>query len=434
MLFTRRKKTQQLERKVVEMQHTIDILAEQSARGRKSASNPYPSYEAKTRELDRKYSGEADWGNHLAHALVELRASFIIGDGIKPAIQGVEGDSDAGKRELEFIQAFIDRNNLDEEVPQDWAKEAEIEGKFLVRLWADKKAGQVDARFMPWTQHKYHVHTAPDDYASYSRVTYKPNGQGNERALEPHEFAYKRFYGRTQRVNETPSKVAHVLAEIEALDKALKDWREINHLFAAPTPYFKVADSKQGEALYDKLRNMGWRIGRFLVASADFSLVGPDARAFESIHQELQANAKAISGATGIPVHFLGLPELMSNRATADNLMELVTASTEKERHIWIGLYEELFSKVLAMANKEFQNNYRTDIIGCQIAPSTSKKLAELYSVWLPLFESRAISHETFLSHVPGIDATAELERLAARDADQGERMLKMLGGHSHAA
>jgi hypothetical protein len=42
----------------------------------------------------------------------------------------------------------------------------------------------------------------------------------------------------------------------------------------------------------------------------------------------------------------------MSNRATAENLMELVSASTLKERETWIGAYEEVIVKGMAMVNK----------------------------------------------------------------------------------
>src|SRR4030042_1031469 len=45
-----------------------------------------------------------------------------------------------GEKELEFAEAFLDYNNLDEEMAQEYAKEAEIEGKILLKLDWDEEA------------------------------------------------------------------------------------------------------------------------------------------------------------------------------------------------------------------------------------------------------------------------------------------------------
>jgi hypothetical protein len=50
----------------------------------------------------------------------------------------------------------------------------------------------------------------------------------------------------------------------------------------------------------------------------------------------------------------------MSNRSTAENLMELVFASTEDDRQAWKGICNEMFEKVLAMANEKQQKNFNT--------------------------------------------------------------------------
>ncbi|MDP4879928.1 MAG: hypothetical protein NWR36_08580, partial [Opitutales bacterium] len=54
-----------------------------------------------------------------------------------------------------------------------------------------------------------------------------------------------------------------------------------------------------------------------------------------SLTTEINTIAKIISGATGIPIHYLGFTDLMSNRATAEDLAELVNVTTSHEREAW---------------------------------------------------------------------------------------------------
>ncbi len=132
-----------------------------------------------------------------------------------------------------------------------------------------------------------------------------------------------------------------------------------------------------------------------------------------------------ISGTTGVPVHFLGLPDLMSNRATADNLMELVAASTRKERMIWIGIYQELITKAIELRNKMIAlTPLAADTFKVEILYITAEAWQRIIDVWLPLYQSDAISLETILAQVPGVNVEDELERQATRADEQFQRFL----------
>ena len=60
-----------------------------------------------------------------------------------------------------------------------------------------------------------------------------------------------------------------------------------------------------------------------------------------------------ISGTTSIPIHYLGLLDLLKNRATGDNTRELIMAGTVRERMIWVGVFEELVEKAMGMYNSK---------------------------------------------------------------------------------
>jgi len=392
-------------KELAELQHTVSILIAGIEEYKKYKGNPYQTYSSAVTELSKKYDGTAQWGNQITKNIIDVRAAFIIGQGIKP-INKLEKPG----KEFEFIKEFIDFNNLDEEVPQDWAKEAEIEGKFLCRLFPNEDKKQIEVRYIPWTAHNYKIETAEGDYGKYEKAEYKINKTGKEVNLKPSEFVYKKFGGRTHKVNETPPKIAGVLRQIEDLDKALWDWRQINHLFSAPTPYFKCEDVEQAKALRKLLKKINWKIGKLLVTTANYELKGFSGQGIENLEKEIITLAKIISGATGVPVHFLGLPDLMSNRAVAENLMELIYASTSKERHIWIGAYEEIFQKVLNMANKNFQKGFKPMAVGVEIPFITKEKMQEIVDVWLPIYVSGAITLDTFLSKIPEVDIEKEKE------------------------
>ena len=365
--------------------------------------NSYTSYSSAVDELAKKYDGTAVWGVQITRNLIDVRAAFILAGGISAVVE------QENEREADFIKAFMEHNDLDKEVPKQWAREAEIEGKFLVGLYWNDEAKKVDIRFIPWSTNQYSVKTPDNDYLDYQKVTYYSKGKAY--TLEPDSFVYKRFAGRTHKVNETMPKVGVVLTAIEAIDKALRDWREINRFFT-PTPVIVAESRADAENIENHLMAINWKLGRMLIlANATYELKGLDASAIGPIENEILTNAKIISGTTGVPIHFLGFAEMMSNRATAENLLEMVQASTDTERTIWTGFYENLFRKAVQIWNVRMRSNLRPEVVGAKIAELTAAKLKEVNDVWLPLYLSGVIQLETLLGKLPEVDVQEEMAR-----------------------
>lgn len=381
------------------------------------------TYVERTKQLSEMYQGTAEWGTPIARNVIDVRAAFTLAGGVRAVPGETTKEADA-QRELDFIERFLDFNGLREDLPQDWAKEAEIEGKFLATLRTNMETGDVAARYFSYTSCTYTVVAAAEDYAKYDLVKYK-DSNGIEKTIKPHLFVYRPFGGRTHNVNDTPSKAASVVWSFEALHKALHDWRQANRLFASPTPYFKCANPAEVNALLDKLKEINWKIGQFLAGTADYILVGMPTTGIQSLKDEITSNAQIISGNTGVPVHFLGFPELMSNRSTADTLFDMVAASTHRERRIWESFYTELFDKAIELANAELKTGLRPGLVQAQIPEHSSKTMLELKEDWLPLYEANALSLETLLSKVPNIDdPAAEIERINAASAVRAQAAL----------
>lgn len=392
-------------RKQIEaLQNTITVLSTEIVKTLESTrtGNPYNTSDTAIDELSKKYEGTATWGNQQARNIIDVRAAFIVGSGIKAVSKKKDGKS---TRELEFIQEFIQRNDLDEEMPQELAKEGEIEGRFLGRLFFNEDDEQIDLRHLSYSTYKYKVIADKNDYKKYISVNYKDKDNKDINITDSNEFIYKRLCGRVNKVNDMTPKVAMVLRQMEDLDKALWDYRHINNLFSSPTPYFKCATKEEAESLYNRLKEANWKIGKFFCGTAEFSMVSADTQGLEGLKEEIIALAKIISGATGIPVHFLGLPDLMSNRAVSTDLFEFIMASTVKERKLWKGIYEEIFRKVLMMANDKLQKDFDVDSIEVELPYVTDAKIKEIVETWLPLYLEDVIDLDYLLSKIPDIDA-----------------------------
>ncbi len=331
--------------------------------------NPYTTYDSQVTQLGKLYDNIASWGCMVAKNIIDMRTAFSVGGGID--VKKREGFEGSAEKELEWVEDFMQFNNLDEEMPQEYAKEAEIEGKILLRFLVDTRVKKIRLVHVPWRKFKYTISTPDWDFYNYTKAEYIGSGEPKIKFdLPPEWFVYKRFGGNADKVNETPPKTAFVLREMEDLDKAVWDWRKINRLFSTPTPVIYAPDKQTAKEINIWLNDKNWRIGKMLVLGGlgvKFELVGWKGDGYTTLKEETQSLVKTISGTTGIPVHFLGYPELLSNRDTAENLGQLIDLSTSKERRTWIGAYEEVFQKAMVISNTVFNTNLNPHAIDATV-------------------------------------------------------------------
>jgi len=401
-------------------------------------SNAYPSYESAVAEINRKYKGTADWGILQTGSIIDLRAAFIIGDGI------IISEKEPGKetsRELEWAEQFLEYNDLDREVAQEFAKEAEIEGKIALKLAleedkdkeGDEKESKVSVRFISWTDKKYEVIPNPLDYLDYQKLKWKATGKYKAETLEAKEFVYKKFGGRIMNPNEAAPKIMKCLTQIEGLDKAERDWRWINHIFAGPILYAECKDKTEVGLMLSAMDDKNFKINKVLAGTAKVSFIKLDAGGTDSIEKEIVSLVKLISGTTGVPVHWLGFVDLMSNRATADDLINMINGATTKERQTWIGAYEEVIKKAMTMWNNAVEKGMSKgkqldpDKIKVDIPIITKMHYDRLEKIFLPAAIAGKISDETFLTMIPGLNVKAEMEKKKATEESEIENLKKDL-------
>ena len=412
-----KKRIEELEIKLAKSQEYItDVLTFQAGEKALSLSaspNPYDTREKLIEELVKKYKGYARFGNQLVQRIVDTRAALAMAGGLKAVAQDPRGCA----RELALIQDMIRLNELDGQFGQSLAVEKELEGQVLLLLEWDAEAANVRLRFLSWNDTRYEVDYDDALYSRILRIRYRqpddPAGKRGEVVIPAERAVLIKFNARIHSREGIPT-LSGLLVEAEDIDKALRDWRQINRYFASPTPYFHTADLQEAKDLYDRLLSPGvnWKIGKVFAGPAEFSLVNMDNAGVESLRQEIETKIKILAGGSGVPVQFLGFPEFMSNRATAENTMEPVALVSIAEQRSWIGGFQELFDKVIALRNQQAGTLCQRGKIEPRMKFITQAQVDRLSALYLPLWEKGAISLKTLLGLLPDVDPEAEEERL----------------------
>lgn len=380
------------------------------------SANPYQSREKLVAELVNKYKGYARSGNQLIQRIVDTRAAFAMAAGLSARLL----DPQQGAAELEFIRGLIRMNQLDGQFGQSLAVEKELEGQVLLVLEYQPEADSVLLRFISWNDTHYEIAYSDQSYTSIESITYE-NQDGETVAIPPSSAVFIKFNSRIHSREGVPT-LSGLLPEAEDIDYALRDWRRLNRYFASPTPYFKTRDIQEAKDLYDRLLAPGvdWRIGKVFAGPAEFSLVGMNDAGYDSIQREIETKVKILAGGAGVPVQFLGFPEFMSNRATAENTMEPVALVSIAEQRSWLGGFAELFDKAVALRNLQAPAGSARLSPG-KVAPVmrfvTSAQIERLVTLYLPLWQSGAISLEALLKLLPDVEPVED-EGAKGREGD----------------
>jgi len=423
----------------VEVQEALALkFAELESDTLRYKGNVYTSYPTAVVAIEQKYNATADWGVVLTGNIIDLRAAFIIANGLKIRPIGKKQES---AKELEWVGDFMAYNKLDRELTQELAKEAEIEGKIAIKLEVeDAKEWRgydkmVSMRFISWTDIKYLIEPVPGDYMNYEKLSWKTSTKtiGEETVilkggnLKVAHFVYNKFGGRLYDPNQAQPKIMKCLTQIDDIDKALRDWREINNLFAAPVPDAECEDEEAATQVAERVKDFNFKVKKMLIhAKSTFDFKSPKMEGVDSLEKEIIMKIKIVSGTTGIPVHFLGMLDLLKNRSTGENTREMVVAGTSKERIIWIGTYSEVIEKAMMLmneANKKKSGELDPEKIVVDIPIYTAEQWEHIEKVLLPMNLGGRLSIEYLLSQIPELDVEEELERQAEKKGSETEQL-----------
>jgi len=317
-----------------------------------------------------------------------------------------------------------------------------MEGKSLLILKAERADDEVfiTAKNLPWIRWNYHIDTAKHDAEMLESVT-MTDSTSKQTKIKKDKFVFIRIAGASAsktvyHTNQTPPKIAPVLWYIDNIDKAMADLRCNNHLFAFPKLVLEAKDQISANGLRALLFGKSTKgttkasletdRGEFYVVDGKMYYAEPSGAAVTSTTTEVNTIAKIISGATGMPVHHMGFVDLMSNRSTAEDLAEMVNASTMHEREAWKAGIRELLVKACNMHSDATGAVYDTDSIEVTLPVVMMSQVKQLADVYLPLEQAGIISKETVRERVPGIDPELEDERLEANEQSKQNEAIEM--------
>lgn len=366
--------------------------------------NNYKTYDSKVNGAYSMFEQTCRYGGELFSGCVETRAAFIGGEGVSIVTKN--------KAAEKFLNEFIKNNELNGSRLMDFIITSELEGKCLLTLSTQKKdtglAKDEDTKFVAvdsvrWIKRRYRIKRKGDRLES---ITYRESSaDAQEKTYNLKETVLIQT-GRAEWNNDdaTPSKLHKALTNFENFSRGVYDLRRNTHLFAKVVPVFKT-QNKQDADIIAQLMGDDWDIGDGYAGPGDPSLLEPTGSAAKALLEDVVLNLKVASHVSGIPIHWLAWPELMSNRATAENLMEVVNSATKKERLIWESGLRELFLKACIYATNKVgtldAGVYPDDLV--VHLPFVSLALLKLIvEVWQPLKDDGTISPQTFTALLPG--------------------------------
>ena len=400
---------------------SLDVINEDTA----GEVNAYKDYDTQVEAARNKYNSVVDLGGALVRSIVDLRTAFISGEEI-----AISSDNTSF---VDWAEDFLKKNSFQSEVFIPAVKSAELTGHMLLVLDLAKDNERRKDRDDPMVKIKKIQYTRNIKYKQEYSGDYNENFEGlkikGPNKLDYGDLSYNYYVYIRTGGDDLPescptSRVGNVLQYIDNYDRCLKDIRLTNHITARITPCFQTDDAQYAAKLQDDLIQKGWKIGDVVVGNVEFKYATSNTGPLDSLTNELVALIKSITSVTGIPVHWLGYTEILSNRSTAETLYDLIKNATINDRSKWQdALYDlilqaqEVYIEAGGDKITEVDKNFKVTIPLIDFA-SFKERVEALSNA----YKDYAISLQTYRANLPGVDPTKEArfidEELADEESD----------------
>ena len=414
------------------IQNTQILISDYSDENKTYTGNSYKDYGTATEEIASRYTCEADWGVAFTGPIIDIRAALISGEKIN--VKKVEKKEKQGKdSDAEWLDEFLNANGLNDYRFMEMVTSTDLEGRLLWQLEYDKdyewttanngsKVGMVRVVPRLWLDDEYTVDEGK--YGNAESITF---GDTDKQALKEEEFVYRKFGGLMGKLNDPVQKVWRTLTYAETAEKCLRDLRQINHLYAGPRPIFMCRDGEHVKVVLNQLaKNPNWKLGVPFVTDAEFSYVQPDLTHVTALIKEFYVNVQVISSIVGIPVHWLALVDLMSNRSTAEDLGDMTELAVSTERQIITSALNELIKKAAIMqADKSGLSGVDYSAFQLSLSIISDEQWRHLKDIYIPAAEKRLLPVKQLLDKMPGIDAGEALKELQEQNKENAAFMFK---------
>lgn len=201
--------------------------------------------------------------------------------------------------------------------------------------------------------------------------------------------------------------VSQLIEKLNAIDVNLQ---LITELLGKPVVQFNLTDDDL-ENLLNELNKNSFKLGDILFFRKDSNLEFKSLK-IDNVKFLLEQRVeylKLITSAIGIPIFLIGYPELMSNRATATEMLELIRIATKLEVQAIKKELQNFFYTILTLQNvivdkDDITINYNVD---------SKYLIEEKNEILFRSYELGAISLRTFLENLSilNVDVSNEIEK-----------------------
>lgn len=320
----------------------IDYKRADTAAGRISEAGDrqqYLTYDVQVNELYRMLEGLADFGGELTKAVLDYRTSFLAGEGLRLTGEG------AG-----WAEDFLAANQYNGQRLIDAVMDAEVTGHILLSLEATVPYPTISRWPVDGSESWKPV------YQGDRVVAIEQERDGRQEMLftagDPFVYVRTGGHGNVWRFPQPTTRLCLAVSSLKSYDRALAQIRDVNDHGARITPAWTAANRQALNELFQHVKESKWSIGDHAITDGEFKYEVPGTGAVDTLTRELAAVVKDIAGLTGIPVHWLGYTDLMSNRATADSLFETIRAATLRERLALEEGFAEVCRRAAVMAGR----------------------------------------------------------------------------------
>jgi hypothetical protein len=372
--------------------------------------NNYQTYENQVTGAYEMYNCTKDYGSELCKGVVDYRTVAIGGEGLSV--------NSENKKKLKWIEEFLEYNRLHGSKLIDAITTGELEGKCLMLLKkgknrVDKEKDVIKVLLYSWYLNRYKIQLNPKDLEFIDKITYRTkDDNAEEKTIAVDKSVYVKLGGMDYQINLTSNRLHAVLTDIENYSRGKYDLRTNTHLFGKISPYWKTETAQEAKSINKDLQETNaWQPGTGYAGPADYRMVEPSGDAADQSQKDMITAMRNISFSTGLPI-FLAYPELMSNRATADTLYEVLIGATKKERLIWEEAFKELIQKAMVYAVDEgiADNSILKGEFQVKLPIVSISMLKQIIEVWYPLVQDNIVSDFTFRNMLPGINPSEEVK------------------------
>ena len=443
---------------------TPEVLEELYNAVKQPDKNNYKTYASQIQAIYKMYYNESNYGGEILRGIIDTRTAILCGEGLNAVIfdspefleqqkqqeekkkaeakempiqsliekpkeniiemppeepqteQEIEEEEIVDEKKeavKEFINNFVKWNKLEGEGLIEIGECAEMEGKVLLVLNPGILNGKKIIKIDVFDYYSNNYNIQYNENGEITKITY--GNKSNPTPIPIERAIFIQFSGKKKDFVKTPPRIANVLTQIENYSRAKYDLRKNNHLYAKSFLAGKSDDAATINSANNDIRAKKFIPGSHgYVGAIEWYFVNQSNSASTNINDERIMDMKDIATTVGIPILLMNYPELMSNRATADTMMEMLNQSSKKERLKMQSGMIELFQKAMAFAEKEKIEGAinEPDMFDINIPLITLDNLKSLIETWCVLMDKKIISKKTVQGKVPGINPLDEEKQI----------------------